>query len=268
MDDASECPMKKRTGMKIGISSCLIGERVRYDGGHKRNEMIIDALLPVTELVPVCPEMELGMGVPRPPLALAQDMSGDVRMVTRDGGKQDYTHQMEKFAVEKCADSLAGISGYIFKAKSPSCGIGDVPLINVGGDIMRTNSFGLYACKIHRMMPNLPITDEIRLATLADIHQFVERAFVYSTWLESEIRTDEELRDFHRQVRAHAAVRNENFAAELDRMVDGTTGKDLTARTEHYIVTLMSGLERLPADTDHVEALRAEIERKLLPTPT
>ncbi len=254
--------------MKIGISSCLIGERVRYDGRHKRNDAIIDTLLPVAELIPVCPEMELGMGVPRPPLTLTQNMSGDVRMVTRGDERQDYTHQMEKFAVESCAGSLAGISGYIFKAKSPSCGIGDVPIFNIRGDVVLENSFGLYARGIHRILPNLPITDEMSLTTMANIHQFVERAFVYSIWLDSEIRTDEELREFHQQVRVHAAARNENFVTELDQMADGTMGEDLTARIERYIATLMSGLETLPTDSGHAEALRAEIERNLPPVPT
>ncbi len=249
--------------MKIGISSCLIGERVRYDGRHKRNATIIDALEPLAELIAICPEMELGMGVPRPPLALVQDKSGGLSMIACDGERQDYTFQMEKFAVEISTDRLAGIGGYIFKAKSPSCGIGDVPVINLYGDIVQKNSFGIYARNIHRRMPNLPVTDENRLETLPEIYEFVERVFVYTTWLENEIRTDDELRKFHRQVRARAAARNATFAGELDQIVDGSSGEDSSVRIGRYIDVLMSGLEAPLTDTSHTEALRAEIEQTL-----
>ena len=244
--------MKTGTGIKIGISGCLIGEKVRYDGGHKRNSMIVDSLAPVATLIPICPEVELGMGVPRPPLALVKDMSGDVRMITRDGGNHDFTYRMEQFAVQICIGRLCGISGYIFKARSPSCGVGDVPVHNVCGDVVLENSFGLYARSIHQIMPNLPITDEKRLATPADIDHFVERAFVYRAWLKGQVQTEKVLRNFHRQVRSHAAARCETFATELDQLVDGTEIEDSTALVERYIAALMGGLETPAAQAGHI----------------
>ena len=252
--------MKTGTAIKIGISGCLIGEKVRYDGGHKRNSMIVESLAAVATLIPICPEVELGMGVPRPPLALVKDMSGDVRMITRDGGSQDFTSRMEQFAVQICNERLSGISGYIFKARSPSCAVGDIPVHNLRGDVVLENSFGLYARSIHQMMPNLPITDEKRLATPADVDHFVERAFVYRAWLRSRVQTEKDLRNFHRQVRSHAAARCETFATELDQLVDGTGIEDSTALVERYIAALMRGLETPVTEAGHVKEFRSELE--------
>ncbi|MDE0308401.1 MAG: DUF523 domain-containing protein [Acidiferrobacterales bacterium] len=253
--------MKIKAGMRIGISSCLIGESVRYDGGHKRIRTIIDTLAPVAELLPTCPEVELGMGIPRPPLILVEGMPGELRMVTASGEGQDYTERMADLAAEVRTDRLAGISGCIFKARSPSCGVGDVPVFNPRGDIVRTNSFGLFSGIIQRMMPNLPVADENSLAMAADIRQFVERAFVFRAWIDNAIETDEQLNQFHRQVREHAAVRSASLAEELDQIAACVPDEGLTACFERYFALLMSGLKTPPIHAGRANSLHAKIER-------
>ena len=245
--------------MRIGISSCLIGERVRYDGRHKRNSLVVDLLLPNVELIPVCPEVELGMGVPRPPLMLIRGSSGEIRMITRKGGDQDFTEPMIEFAAGVCTERLTGICGYVFKAKSPSCGAGDVPVGDVHNNFDSILSFGLYAQEVRLNMPYLPITDEINLKTPDHVHHFLERAFVYQSWHEKGVMTSKGIKNFNCQFRAHALARSEEFAVELDQIAQDTTGSSLTV-AQCYIAALMNGLDSPPTETGHARALRYELD--------
>ena len=109
---------------RIGISSCLLGEAVRHDGGHKRDAYLVETLGPLVEWVPVCPEVEVGLGTPREPIRLVRDASrsGGVRLVSRSG--KQLTARMQRFARGRLrALARAGLSGYILKKDSPSCGM-------------------------------------------------------------------------------------------------------------------------------------------------
>src|SRR5437868_5305776 len=108
--------------IRIGVSSCLLGDQVRYDGGHKRDAFLIDALGPMVEWVKVCPEMEVGMGTPREPIRLV-DGGGVIRLRTVRTGI-DHTESMAAYAARR-AEALAGerLSGFVLKAESPSCGV-------------------------------------------------------------------------------------------------------------------------------------------------
>ena len=144
--------MKK---IRIGVSSCLLGERVRYDGGHKRNQTVIDLLGQRFEAVPVCPEVELGMGVPREAVQL---VAGDITpyMVGIESGK-DWTRAMTDFSSQKL-QALTCLSGFIFKSRSPSCGTGNVPLHHE-----QEKSAGLFAQAFTKHFPALPVIDEEQL---------------------------------------------------------------------------------------------------------
>ena len=144
--------MKK---IKIGVSSCLLGERVRYDGGHKRNQTVIDLLGQRFEAVPVCPEVELGMGIPREAVQL---LAGDIApyMVGIESGK-DWTRAMTDFSSQKL-QALTCLSGFIFKSRSPSCGTGNVPLHHE-----QEKSAGLFAQAFTKHFPALPVIDEEQL---------------------------------------------------------------------------------------------------------
>jgi len=137
----------------VGISACLLGQRVRYDGGHKRVDALAIELAAEIEWVSVCPEVGAGMGVPRPPVVLL-GAADDPRMVERGGGR-DWTDAMLGFAATEL-DRLAElrICGFVFKSKSPSCGLRDVP---IGGD-------GLFARTVRRRFPDIPTADELELA--------------------------------------------------------------------------------------------------------
>src|SRR5689334_15405138 len=117
--------------IRIGISACLLGERVRYDGGHKRDAFLVDVFGRYVEWVPVCPEFEIGLGVPRETLCLVNN-DGRVRLITESG--QDHTDKMVAWA-ERRIDQLARLNlcGYIFKRSSPSCGVERLKVYRNGG---------------------------------------------------------------------------------------------------------------------------------------
>jgi uncharacterized protein YbbK (DUF523 family) len=151
----------EKVKLKIGISSCLLGERVRYDGEHKRNQTVIDLLGDRFEAVPVCPEVELGMGIPREPVQLMAANLGP-QMVGVESGK-DWTEAMTGFSSKKL-DELAqqNLNGFIFKSRSPSCGTAGVPLHRKqSGE--KTSTSGLFAAAFMKHFPHIPVIDEEQL---------------------------------------------------------------------------------------------------------
>ena len=162
--------------LRIGISSCLLGQRVRYDGGHKRDASLAQLFGPDVEWIPVCPEVEVGMGTPREPLRLERDGTR-VRMLTVDT-RVDYTDRMNEWAKQRVAALAAlNLDAYVLKSKSPSCGKDDVSVLDsVGG---RTLGRGLFAGVLVAALPDLPIEDESRLRDPAAATRFVSRVVDY-----------------------------------------------------------------------------------------
>jgi uncharacterized protein YbbK (DUF523 family) len=167
------------TRLRIGISSCLLGDEVRFDGGHKRDAALIAALGPYVEWVRVCPEVELGLGVPREPVRLVSS-GGRIRMVALHS-RTDHTDAMRAFATRRVRElAMADLSGYVVKAKSPSCGLRDVSIVmdDVAGAAGATGT-GLFAAALTEVLPDLPVEDDVRLADAALRESFLERAVEY-----------------------------------------------------------------------------------------
>jgi uncharacterized protein YbbK (DUF523 family)/uncharacterized protein YbgA (DUF1722 family) len=164
--------------VRIGISACLLGDEVRYDGGHKLDVFLADVLGPHVEWVRVCPEVELGMGTPREPVRLVRT-SRQLHMITVRTGV-DYTASMNAWARERL-DALARerLSGYVLKKDSPSCGPDGVKVFGSTGAARRTGR-GLFAEALIRRFPNLPVADEGRLADPALRENFMERVFAHA----------------------------------------------------------------------------------------
>ena len=142
----------------LGVSSCLLGAEVRYDGGHKHFRYLTDVVGKWFELVPVCPEVELELGVPRPPIRLVH--AGDnPRLVEVESG-EDLTERMESFAREK-VDLLqrAGLDGFILKASSPSCGVDGVKVFGQDENPSRTG-VGVFARVLLQAWPDLPVAED------------------------------------------------------------------------------------------------------------
>ena len=148
------------TRLRIGISSCLLGDEVRFDGGHKRDRFLTDTLAPYVEWVRVCPEVEVGMGVPRESLRLVQ-VDGDVRMITTRTGI-DHTEAMRHYADRRTRQLAAmHLRGYVLKKDSPSCGMERVKVY--AGAAATRSGVGTYADVLKARFPALPIEEEGRL---------------------------------------------------------------------------------------------------------
>jgi uncharacterized protein YbgA (DUF1722 family)/uncharacterized protein YbbK (DUF523 family) len=151
---------------RVGVSSCLLGEEVRFDGGHKRFRFLTDELGLYVDWVPYCPEMEIGLGAPREPIRL----TADGRLVNRSG-TADHTVAMASLPVP------AGLDGYVFKAKSPSCGIFGIPRYGSDGSVADRRGRGLYAGRVLAEDPLLAAEEEGRLSDPGLREAFVERVF-------------------------------------------------------------------------------------------
>jgi uncharacterized protein YbgA (DUF1722 family)/uncharacterized protein YbbK (DUF523 family) len=151
---------------RIGVSSCLLGEPVRYNGGHSRCRFLTDELSPYVDWVPYCPEMEIGLGAPRPTLRL----TAAGRIVTRDGSA-DHTAAMTALPLP------SGLDGYVFKAKSPSCGIHGIARYGPGGQPADHQGRGVFAARVLARFPLLPAEDEGRLNDPVLREEFIERVF-------------------------------------------------------------------------------------------
>jgi uncharacterized protein YbbK (DUF523 family) len=165
----------------LGVSSCLLGNPVRYDGVHKCDPLIIETLGQLFDFVPICPEVAIGMGVPRLPIRL-QGEPTQLRAVGVENPELDVTMMLRGYAKE-IAPELQHISGYIFKSRSPSCGIGDVQVHDDSGEPSYLG-VGIFAQALTSRWPLLPVTDECCLAEPETRTDFIERVRSYRHWQE------------------------------------------------------------------------------------
>jgi uncharacterized protein YbgA (DUF1722 family)/uncharacterized protein YbbK (DUF523 family) len=152
---------------RVGVSSCLLGEEVRFNGGHKRYRFLTDDLGPYVDWVPYCPEVAIGLGTPREPIRL----TAAGRLVNRSG-TADHTEAMTALPVPP-----GDLDGYVFKAKSPSCGIRAIPRYDQDGLAANHDGRGLYADRVLTAFPRLAVEDEGRLNDAALREAFCERIF-------------------------------------------------------------------------------------------
>jgi len=163
-------PNKK---IRLGISTCLLGEPVRYDGGHKHDAYLTDTLGRFVEWVPVCPEVECGLSVPREAMHLEGDLASPRLVTIRT--HQDQTERMLSWARRRVEEQAReGLCGFVFKANSPSCGREGVPVYDARG-MAQESGVGLFARLFMERFPLLPVEDEKRLYDAAIRAGFIER---------------------------------------------------------------------------------------------
>lgn len=164
----------------LGISSCLLGANVRYDGGHKLDRYLHDVLGRFVRWVPVCPEVECGLGVPRESMRLVGDPAAPRLLTTRSG--VDLTARMEAWARKRAADLDAeDLRGYVFKSNSPSSGLRSVKVYDEKGNPSR-RGVGIFARAFTERFPLLPVEDEGRLNDAGIRENFIERVFACDRW--------------------------------------------------------------------------------------
>ena len=174
-DQAANASSEEVQKLRLGVSSCLLGEEVRFDGGHKRDRFMLTTLGPYVEWFPVCPELEMGLGVPRESLRLEGDVEAPQLIAPRSG--TDHTEGMLTWSQNQM-DRLAALDlhGYIFKRASPSCGLFRIKVYGKKG-IPRHDGRGLFAAELVRQFPLLPVEEEGRLHDAGLRENFFERLF-------------------------------------------------------------------------------------------
>ena len=166
--------------IRIGVSSCLLGEEVRFDGGHKRDSFLVETLGPIVEWVSVCPEVEAGFGTPREAIQLVRDPTDldGVRLATRHTGV-DLTRRMRKYARRRVRElTKEQLSGYILKKDSPTCGMEQVKVWHHSGT-NESNGQGIFAGELLRQFPTMPVEEEGHLHDPQLLENFLDRVFMY-----------------------------------------------------------------------------------------
>ncbi len=227
---------------KIGISACLLGQKVRYDGGDKKDSFLTDIFGRYVEWTPVCPELEAGMGVPREPVRLVGALSNPLMMGERSA--KDWTETMRRLAKRRARDLKAlGISGYVFKSRSPSCGLSHVRVYR-NPTASRRQGRGLFAAGLMREMTLLPVEDETRLHDPQVRANFIERVFAYQRWqaLTRQRKSVERLVDFHTRHKflllAHSKARYRRLARVIAAAKRLSVGKAYEQYGALFMATL------------------------------
>jgi uncharacterized protein YbgA (DUF1722 family)/uncharacterized protein YbbK (DUF523 family) len=241
--------------IRIGISSCLLGQEVRYDGGHKRDRFLTDVLGRFVEWVSVCPEVEVGMGIPRPSVRLLRS-GDDVRMIAERTG-DDHTRSMRSFARKRVAAlRKLDLAGYVLKKDSPSCGMERVRLYREQG-MPEKKGRGLFAEALLEGIPHLPVEEEGRLHDPVLRENFIERVFAYSR-LRDLFRsrwTVGGLVAFHTAHKLQLMSHEPQVYQRLGRLAGEAKGMDRDELRSRYTEGFMSGLARKATPRRNVNAM-------------
>jgi uncharacterized protein YbgA (DUF1722 family)/uncharacterized protein YbbK (DUF523 family) len=235
----------------VGISSCLLGQEVRFDGGHKKDGWITGPLSAFFEFLPVCPEVGIGLGIPRPTIHLVGDPERPRAVGSKDPSL-DVTARLEAFGIAQLPQ-FHGLSGYILKSKSPSCGMARVPVTSPKGMPAKVG-VGIYARVLMQRMPLLPVEEEGRLNDPVLRENFVTRVFVLHRWrqLRGERMTAAKLIDFHSRQKYLVMAHSQAAYQRLGQMLSHLKQVDLEAVADMYIAELMTALARRVTRQRHV----------------
>lgn len=245
-----------RRPIRIGISSCLLGESVRFDGGHKRDPFLTDTFGKFVEWVPVCPEVECGFGTPRESMRLVR-VNDDARLLTVRTGV-DLTGRLETYTRHRVEELEAeNLSGYVLKKDSPSCGMERVKIYNPHGMAEKAGR-GIFAARLMERFPTLPVEEEGRLSDPRLRDNFVERVFAY--WrlrgLFSGRWNVGALVAFHTAHKLILMAHSPQAYQQLGRIVARARGVPRKELEQRYTEMLMSALTVIATPRRHVNVLQ------------
>jgi uncharacterized protein YbgA (DUF1722 family)/uncharacterized protein YbbK (DUF523 family) len=244
------------TKIKLGISFCLLGEKVRYDGGHKWDRFLTDTLGKFVEFVPVCPEVECGLGVPREAMRLEGDRQAPRLVTSRT--RVDHTERMQAWARRRVVElEQEGLSGFIFKSGSPSSGLERVKVYDAQGVSAKTG-VGLFARAFLEHFPLLPVEDEGRLHDPRRRENFIEAIFVLKRWREvrGEKPSRGQLVDFHTRHKLLLLSHSPPHYREMGRLVAQPLELPLPDLYARYQTLLLLALGRKTTVKKNVNVLQ------------
>lgn len=242
--------------IRIGISSCLLGAMVRYDGGHQLDRYLRDTLGEWFDYVPVCPEVELGLPTPREALRLTEG-EGDVRLVFSRSG-EDITERMLAWADKRVHElERENLCGFIFKAKSPSSGMERVKLYDRNG-IPAKKGVGLFAQAFMKHFPHLPVEEDGRMHDPCLRENFIESVFVFKRWrdLLAEGRHAAGLVDFHTRHKLLLLSHSPELYRTMGKLVAQAGQLPFDQVTKDYQSLLMKAMRLRATASKHVNVLQ------------
>jgi uncharacterized protein YbgA (DUF1722 family)/uncharacterized protein YbbK (DUF523 family) len=238
---------------RVGVSSCLLGAEVRFNGGHKRSRFLTDSLGPYVDFVPYCPEVEIGLGTPREAIRL----TAEGRLVNR-GGTLDHTEAMAGLPLP------TGLDGYVFKAKSPSCGIFSIPRYRGDGELFDHAGRGLYAARLLAGFPLLAAEDEGRLNDAELRAAFAERIFAAARLraLFSRAWEPRELVSFHARHKLQLLAHDPERYRAAGRIVAGAVAS-VAASYESVFLAALAGRATRGRNANALQHAYSRIGREL-----
>lgn len=228
---------------RVGISTCLLGQAVRYDGAHKFSPLCAE-LVRLVDFVPTCPELGAGLGVPRPPIRLVGDARAP-RALRVDDPRVDVTQALQDFAAARLPE-LQNLCGYVFIQNSPSCGLHGVKLYDEDGNLKEQGSRGLFAAALTTAWPWLPVVEECALYDEELREHFLTRVFVVRDWRElcQSGLTARKLIDFHSRYKYTLMAHDPGRYSKLGQLLADLGNDDPSELGERYFAALMRLLQR------------------------
>ena len=254
--------------IKVGISSCLLGEKVRWNGGHKQDRFMIETLGQFVQYVPVCPEVECGLGVPRETLRLVGNPENPRLLTTKT--RIDHTERMKKWAEERLKElEKENLCGFIFKSDSPSSGMVRIKVYNEKGSVKK-NGIGIFARMFMAHFPRIPVEDDRRLHDPKIRENYIESIFVLEKWREALARkkTVGNLVDFHTRQKLLILSRSQEHSRQMDKLM--AEGKLLPTKVlyNRYEILLLEALKRkttVKKNADILEHMMGYFKKQLTP---
>lgn len=242
--------------LRLGVSGCLLGEEVRYNGGHKHMPFLTTVLSNYVEWVSVCPEVEVGMGIPRETIRLVGDVDAP-RLIAPKSGK-DHTEAMQSWAQGRLDElEKLDLHGYVLKKDSPSCGLFRVRVFNLENNMPARDGRGVFAQALTDRMPLLPVEEEGRLNDLPLRESFIERVFFYFRWKKMLAKnpTPGGLVKFHSGIKMSLLVHSPRHYREMGQLVARAGSVPWDELTDQYGEQMMDGLKVMSTPGKHVNVL-------------
>ncbi|MFM2479751.1 YbgA family protein [Celerinatantimonas sp. YJH-8] len=241
--------------IRLGVSACTIGEKVRFDGGHKRSAFLLDELSPWVEFVPVCPEVSAGLGIPRPAIRLVL-VDEQLKVIESGGLQRDHTSAL-KASVQQLTLQNDQLTGFVFCAKSPSCGMERVKVYTAAGHPLPQMSSGIFAESLMTQYPYLPCEETGRLHDRLIRESFLVRLFCYARWQQlcQDGLTFHRIIEFHSRYKLLLMAHSPECYRNLGQMLAQTKGCDVTIFANDYIRKLMAGLAQVATRKKHTNVL-------------
>ncbi len=240
---------------QIGVSACLASQAVRFDGGFISNQFIKNECSSFFDIHTVCPEVEMGLGIPRQVIQL-RDFEGEIRLVYSKDPEKQITHAMREFSEDRLK-SLPPLDGYIFKKDSPSCGVHKVPVKNNKSGMRKRNGIGVFAQAFKEKHPQVPTEDEGRLNDIGIRENFLERVYAHYRWRQiAETENPlQSFRDYHKNYKLILMAKDNSAYRQLGRMAASINSKNFPVVSERYFSLFMQAMSKIPSHGHHINVM-------------